>query len=242
MFVHMGMFALFSVFLLCSCIAVHYTRKLTFAATVTAAIMATLLFIASGPDSVILLALFFISGVLATAWKREWKENNGLVKKEEGKRNTGQVLANGGMMTLIGLMLIVTPSALQTGLVLMACCVSSATADTVSSETGMVYGSKHFNILNFRKDVRGADGVISIEGTLAGIAGSSVIALAYVLLTQWNFNAFAIIVTSGTIGNIADSLMGALLERRHIIGNNTVNFLNTLVAAVSGYLLLHLPG
>jgi uncharacterized membrane protein len=40
------------------------------------------------------------------------------------------------------------------------------------------------------------------------------------------------IIAAGTAGNLSDSVMGALLERRGVIGNNAVNFLNTLIAAL----------
>jgi uncharacterized membrane protein len=41
-----------------------------------------------------------------------------------------------------------------------------------------------------------------------------------------------VIVFAGVMGNLADSVLGAALERRHYIGNDTVNFLNTLFAAL----------
>ena len=45
------------------------------------------------------------------------------------------------------------------------------------------------------------------------------------------------IVLAGTAGNLADSLLGALFERGGILNNNAVNFLNTLTAALLGYVL-----
>jgi uncharacterized membrane protein len=40
------------------------------------------------------------------------------------------------------------------------------------------------------------------------------------------------IIIAGTAGNLSDSVLGALLERKNIIGNNAVNFLNTFIAAL----------
>ena len=45
------------------------------------------------------------------------------------------------------------------------------------------------------------------------------------------------IVVGGTIGNIADSLLGANLERRKLLNNNAVNFLNTLIGALVALML-----
>jgi uncharacterized protein (TIGR00297 family) len=120
---------------------------------------------------------------------------------------------------------------------MMAAAFASATADTLSSELGNVCGSRYYNILSFRKDMRGLNGVISLEGTLCGVAGSLLIALIFSAGFGWSIRVTAIITLAGTIGNIFDSLLGATFERRHWIGNDAVNFLNTAIAALSVLLL-----
>jgi uncharacterized membrane protein len=40
------------------------------------------------------------------------------------------------------------------------------------------------------------------------------------------------LLVAGTAGNLADSVLGATLERRGVLDNNTVNFLNTLTGAL----------
>jgi uncharacterized membrane protein len=129
-------------------------------------------------------------------------------------------------------------SALPTLLpVMMASAFAAAAADTLSSELGNVYGHRYYNILSLRKDQRGLNGVISLEGTLCGVAGSLLIALIFSAGYGWNIRAAVIITLAGTIGNIADSLLGATFERKHWIGNNAVNFINTAIAALSVLLL-----
>jgi uncharacterized protein (TIGR00297 family) len=116
----------------------------------------------------------------------------------------------------------------------MAACFSSATADTLSSELGTVYGRKFYRITTLRPDKKGLDGVISFEGTLIGLCGSAVIAALYAI--PYNGQFFTTVVLAGTAGNLADSFLGAVWERKGRLSNDAVNFLNTLVAGIAGAL------
>jgi uncharacterized protein (TIGR00297 family) len=147
-------------------------------------------------------------------------------------RTVFQVLANAGVPGIIGVIMIWHPDYHDMLFPAMAAALASASADTLSSELGMVYGRRFFNILTFRSDYCGLDGVVSIEGTLFGIGGSCIIAGINSLVSGWDID-FVLIVLAGTIGNLLDSVLGALLERKGIIGNDVVNFLNTLVAALT---------
>lgn len=226
----------FLVFLIFVVAASFLSKKLTLPAAVTGGVLAVLIYFGVGWPGIYQLGTFFLLGTLATSWQKRSKVQMAFVGENDSRRTTGQVLANGGAAAILGLLGILFPGEAYLFRLLMAAAFSSATADTVSSELGNIYGTRFYDILSFGKGLRGADGVISLEGTLFGVAGSLVIAAVHVLTTQFNFD-FVFIIIAGTVGNLADSYLGATLERKGTIGNNAVNFWNTVIAVIVAYLL-----
>jgi uncharacterized protein (TIGR00297 family) len=210
-------------------------RKLTIAGAIAGGLIGFFVFIGAGFTGLALLGAFFLSGTFATSWKRKQKAQAGMAQERVGQRHLGQVLANGGIAGLFGLLALFLPEYKPVFAFLIAGALSSAMADTLSSELGTVYGKKFYNILTFQKDKKGLDGVVSLEGSLIGLCGSSLMALIYCLGFGWSERFFWIIL-AGTIGNLTDSLLGATLERKGLVGNDIVNALNTLVGAL--FLLL----
>lgn len=207
-------------------------EKLTLAGAITGAITGLLIYLGAGLLGVTVLGVFFIAGSWATNWHKTEKNINGITHP----RTAGQVLANGGVAALLGAIGWLYPTYLPIIQIMMAGSFAAATADTLSSELGMVYGKRFFNIITLKKDQRGLDGVVSIEGTIIGVAGGAIIAAIFWLYNGWSM-AVLVIILSGFLGNLIDSLLGALLERKGMIGNNTVNFLNTLTGALVCYIL-----
>ena len=208
-----------------------WAGKLTIAAGITGIVLGVLIFIGTGWLGLLLMTFFFLLGTMATAWNRNQKEALNIAERNKGRRGASQVIANGGMAGILSFLAIIYPENADLLTLMIAGVFSSATADTLSSELGSIYGKRFYNILNFKRDTRGLDGVVSIEGTLIGIVGSLMIALVTSLGYGWGGYIVWIII-AGTLGNITDSLLGATLERNHMIPNDMVNFLNTLVAAL----------
>jgi uncharacterized protein (TIGR00297 family) len=204
-------------------------RKLTVIAALTGAVVACAVFAGGGFTGLAMMTVFFILGSAATSWQLKTKQI--INAEEKSSRTAGQVLANAGMAGICGVLVLLLPQRSDLFQLMMAASLASATADTLSSELGMVYGRRFFNIVTFKDDVRGLDGVVSMEGTLIGSAGAAVIAIIYFIGNGWSVNLFWIVV-AGTLGNLIDSVLGAVLERKGMIGNNMVNFLNTFAAAL----------
>ncbi len=81
----------------------------------------------------------------------------------------------------------------------------------------------------------GTDGGITNFGTLAGLAAGAAIAgmacACGMVVGRWTW----IPVAAGFVGMLADSVMGATIQRRGWIGNQGVNFVATLIAASMAY-------
>ena len=207
-------------------------RKLTFAGALAGGLTGMLVFAGAGFTGLLMMTAFFLLGTLATSWKHDMKERLGVAEENKSGRTAGQVIANAGVAALLGSCVLLYPVKTDVLRLMMAAGFSSAAADTLSSELGNIYGRRYYNILSFRKDIRGLNGVISLEGTLFGVAGSIIIALVYAV--GFGFDAgFIVIILSGTIGNLVDSVLGATLERKHCLNNDVVNCINTLVAALA---------
>jgi len=210
------------VFLLASAYLSVYSKKLKGTAAVTGFICGLLIYLGAGYTGLLMLALFFLSGTVATAWGRRKKES--LEKTGDStQRKYSQVLANGGAATLMALLAIIFPLQRDVFLLMLAASLASATADTLSSELGMVYGKTFYNCISWKREERGLDGAISLEGTLIGTAGAVLIAALFTLGRGMDIR-FLIIIIAGAAGNFFDSLFGASLERRKLLNNDWVNF------------------
>lgn len=211
-------------------------KKLTITGTIAATLLGISVYLGFGLKGILFPGIFFVAGNLATAWKISTKQKLGFAEKEKGKRTASQVLANGGLALLFGIFAYIYPELHDLLFLLMAAVFSSAIADTISSELGTLYGKGFYNIITLRKDQRGENGVISLEGTLLGLAASTLIATTHALFIGFNIS-FTIIILAGTIGNLTDSILGATLERKGFIKNDLVNFSNTFIAVLIAYAL-----
>ena len=102
---------------------------------------------------------------------------------------------------------------------------------------GQAFGEKARLVTTWSFVPPGTDGAVSLVGTLAGVVAagivSSVCLVGGLLPLRW----LAISVGAAILGMVADSFLGAWLERRHLINNDSVNFLSTVAAALAAFWL-----
>lgn len=213
-----------------------YQRAVTLAGAATGVFVAAGLYYSAGHTGLVLLAVFFVSGTLVTRYRGKEKQKFSSGTPEKNGRNATQVLANSGAALLCALGLLVVPEQKDAWILGMGAAFAAATADTWSSELGMIWGKRMFRPFGNSNARAGDNGVISFEGTIAGILGNLFIALVFHWLA---FPAYSLLLIAGTIGNLADTWLGEFAENKGRLGNNAVNFLSTLIASLLA-LLIHM--
>ncbi|WKN30693.1 DUF92 domain-containing protein [Porifericola rhodea] len=215
------------------------TNKITIRGAVAGGGITFLLLLAFQWLGLLMIASFFALGTLASVWKSSEKRRQGTEEKNRGKRDYVNVLANGGVASIASIFAILLPQNYNIWLLAMSASFAVALSDTFSSEFGNIYGNRCINVLSGKEGRRGEDGLISIEGSLFGILGSSLISLLfYAFYTE--YVAIFIVFIAGIAGNLIDSILGASLQRKGVLNNHTVNFYSILIASSLASLTFYL--
>lgn len=193
--------------------------------------------------NLMLLVTFFLTSTKLTKFKNDIKSQ--LIYEESPKsahvaRNLTQVLSNSVVATLLAVLNSFDYSCIyQIGIICHYCCV---TADTWSSELGILSESDPFLITTFLRVPKGTNGGVSLTGINAAFAGSCLISLISVL-TLMRDESFAAIMmndysvepngfffgflflffsASGIFGSLLDSLLGATLQSSYVVDQKCV--------------------
>ena len=210
----------------------YYRKSLDIVGSAVMIIMGIIIIFSAGANWLLLIVLFLVISLAATKYSRKYKMSLG---EFEGRRTSKNVISNGVVACFMaafgGYYLPFVGGFIGA--------IATATADTLASEIGVLDPHPRL-ITNFQKVDPGTNGAVSVLGTTVGIVGAAIIGIASYLLGIMHDPVMAILVSiiSGTIGCFADSILGAVLENRHVITNEHVNLIATIVGALVGILLL----
>jgi uncharacterized protein (TIGR00297 family) len=206
----------------------------SYSGAIAGALICFVLLGSAGPGAFVALVSVFILTWISTRLGYSRKQNLGTAQNREG-RTASQVLANLSISAVCAACFAITGNAAF--LVATAATLAEAAADTVSSELGQAGSGKARLITSWRVVPAGTNGGVSVAGTLGGIAAAVLVTLVCVGVGMFPLKQTAASVMAALFGMIADSYLGATLERRKLLNNNGVNFLGTLAAAAGALLL-----
>ncbi len=184
-----------------------------------AALLGTVIFGLGGLGWAILLLGFFISSSTLSRLFRRRKMVFDEKFSKTAQRDTGQVLANGGIAGLFVLLHALLPGAAWPWAG-FAGALAAANADTWATELGVLSRATPRLITTGHPVERGTSGGVSGMGTLAAAGGSLLIAILAVLFWQGDplrlpangLARLAEITLAGLAGSLVDSLLGATIQ------------------------------
>jgi uncharacterized protein (TIGR00297 family) len=211
-------------------------KLLTLAGLAHAWVLGVLVWGTLGWQGYAVVMFYFLVGSGVTRIGIAQKEAAGIAEKRSGARGPENVWGSALVATICALVSLWVDEPLQ-GLLFLGYVASLSTklADTTASEVGKAYGKRTFLITTLQSVPRGTEGAVSLEGTLAGVFASLVIALV-----GWGVGLVDLVgviwcVLAAFVATNLESLIGATLQEKFDwLTNEVVNIINTLIGAVVG--------
>ena len=208
-----------------------------------------------------LIAFFLLGSVVSKIKNKRKIEAEGLQEKG-GPRTWKQVIANSLPAAIFAWLYLILnqvfPGQYDFILLLALAVFTAATADTISSEIGMLSKETSFHILTFKKYPRGISGGVTFTGLIAGIIGSFLVATIVFINPLYGVTEYLVVAILGVLGTLVDSILGALFQRKYInnegmiveasetitkpyrgfkfVTNNVVNLVTLFVVSISGFI------
>lgn len=201
--------------------AAYWKKSLSITGLIAAVVLGTLIYAAGSLPWFGTLIAFFITSSALSKWKSKRKSAAESGYAKSGRRDAGQVLANGGLglALCIGHWLIPHPAWWAAFIGVMA----TVTADTWATEIGGVSRTTPRSIVSLRAVEPGTSGGVTPLGLTASAAGGLFIGGMAWLFTLLSPQAFHVDAASaaalcviglggGMAGSLADSWFGAVCQ------------------------------
>lgn len=218
-------------------LAAYFGKVISKSGAIGGFIVGVLIYFFTGWNGYVVLVVFFILGTLVTKVKYKEKAEKGIAQEDEGKRGAKHAIANCSAALLMGLVAFIAAfkGNMNIQILFMAGftgAFATALSDTASSEIGQAYGKTTILLTGFKRVPPGTEGAVSLEGTMAGIGASVVLAIvAMVTGVVIGWQGFLAVVIAAFIGNTLESIIGSTIERLPFVTNEVTNFINTVIGA-----------
>jgi len=183
----------------------------------------------------VLILSFFVIGGIFTKYKYDYKRAIGIAQEAGGARGYRNVFGNGLVALVCAIAFGITGNSLLVVAYIGA--VATATGDTLASEIGQTHKKLPRLITDLRYVPHGTDGGITTLGEYSALAGAAAIAIIAILFGVGALNTVVPVILGGFFGANIDSVLGAVLERRHYLTNSSVNLLATAAGAIAAVII-----
>jgi uncharacterized protein (TIGR00297 family) len=214
----------------------HRARTVSISGAVAGTIIGVIIFGALGWPGWVLLLVTFFAATITTRMGLQRKLILGISEERGGRRGAGNAIANTGAAAVAALLVALAADA-QAARIAFAAALTAGGSDTIASEIGKAWGRRTWSITTLGRVPPGTSGAMSLEGTLAGIAGAFALAAIAILLAIIPPATLLSIVIAATLGALLESWLGATFEGPGILNNDMLNFINTSAAALLAVLL-----
>ncbi|MEM6717375.1 MAG: TIGR00297 family protein [Cyanobacteria bacterium P01_C01_bin.147] len=191
----------------------------------------------------VVVMVYFLVGTAVTRIGMAEKEAAGIAEKRSGVRGpenvwgsalTATVCALGVLLTSNGILVGLSPKWMALFSLGYVASFATKLSDTSASEVGKAYGKRTFLITTLQPVPAGTEGAVSLEGTLAGVVGSAVIAVVGWATGMITLLGVALCLVAALIATNLESVIGATLqEKLPWLTNELVNIINTTIGAIA---------
>lgn len=176
-------------------------------------IIGIMIFIGGGWKFIAIISSFYILGIATTNFRKSKKRINSITKEKSTTRSYTNVIANGGIASILAFASIMVESELLA--IAFTGAILTATADTIATEIGLLSKSTPFLLLKpSKKCMKGESGGVTILGLTSSFISILIIGIISMVLgiinTQYQIIA---IIIGGYGGNLIDSIMGGTIQR-----------------------------
>lgn len=209
-------------------------RCLTKDGAVASFLVGSIVGVLSSINAFFLLTVFTIAGFVATLKDFDKKVEEGVQEGNSGERTAKNVLGVGippCIAVCINALGLLNPEQFA---ILFISTITVAGADTIASEIG-IRDKKVYMITDFRRVEPGTNGGVSVIGTAVSTVAALLIAvLGWGIIMESLSIMLLIPFAMGVLGNLLDSLFGAVLENPGYISKYTNNCSTALIGAFAG--------
>lgn len=202
-------------------------------------LVGTAIYLSVGLPGWLMLVGFFVLGSAASKLGYQRKAALGVAQDAGGRRGAKHALANCGAALICAIAFYFTQH--PAWIFAYVGAFATALSDTSASEIGQLYGRTPILITTFRRVPVGTEGAVSLEGTLAGIAASVLLALlgwaVALVIPSHGLHLVWIIAVAAFVGTTLESYLGATIEGVKGIDNEVINFANTVIGAATAAVL-----